>query len=282
MLIRITILSDNYTIGILGLKAEHGFSALIEVGGKSFLYDTGQLGIAADNALVLKKDLRKVSKIMLSHGHIDHTGGLKEVLTAISHPVEIIAHKGIFDKKYSVNGQMVKTFIGIPFRREYLEGAFGVSFKMHEKISEVDKGLWLTGKVPFTNKIEIVPGQFQLCDGNKMKKDLLDDDNTLVIKANKGLVVILGCGHRGVINILTYIKAKFKANIIAVIGGTHLHKCGYERLDFVKTKLRKILRQDKTKIFAPAHCTGMDICDSFSREFSDIIDYASSGKIFEF
>jgi len=279
---KITILSENYTIGILGLRGEHGFSALIEKDGKQFLYDTGQLGICVDNAAVLKKDLTKTDKILLSHGHVDHTGGLQRALEAIGRPVEIIAHPDIFGKKYAVDKENGKVYIGIPFEKKYLENKFKASFNFQKAFYKVDEDVWLTGEIPFSNILEKIPDQFQAEADGRMKKDTFTDDNALVIDAKKGLVVVLGCGHRGAVNTLEYIKQKLGKNIYAVIGGIHLNGADRAHIDFVKSSLKQIFKEENTGIFACGHCTGVKIVNEFWPEFKGILSYASCGITLEF
>jgi len=280
--VKITILSENYTIGILGLKAEHGFCVLIEKDGKQFLYDTGQLGICVDNAEVLKKDLTKTDKILLSHGHVDHTGGLARALEVIARPVEIIAHPDIFGKKYTVDKEHGKVYIGMPFEKKYLENKFRVSFNFQKGFYKVGEDIWLTGEIPFSNDLEKIPDQFQTEAGGSMKKDTFTDDNALVIGTTKGLVVVLGCGHRGAVNTLAYIKEKLGKNIYAVIGGMHLDGADRAHIDFVKASLKQIFKKENTGVFACGHCTGVKIVNEFWPEFKGILGYASCGMAFEF
>ena len=279
---KITILSENYTIGILGLKAEHGFSALIEKDNRQFLYDTGQLGVCVDNADILERDLTKTGKILLSHGHVDHTGGLEAVLKAIAGPVEIVAHPDIFGEKYTVDKERGKVYIGMPFERKYLEDKLKASFNLQKGFYEVDKGVWLTGEIPFTNNSEKIPDQFQIENDGKMEKDTFTDDSALVIDTEKGLVVVLGCGHRGAVNTLTYIKQKLAKNIHAVIGGMHLNGAGRAHIDFVKASLKQIFKEENTGVFACGHCTGVNIVNEFWPEFKGILSYASCGMTLEF
>jgi 7,8-dihydropterin-6-yl-methyl-4-(beta-D-ribofuranosyl)aminobenzene 5'-phosphate synthase len=278
----LTILSENYTIGMLGIKAEHGFSVLVEKDGHVFLYDTGQLGICVDNARALKKDLTKLQKIFLSHGHSDHTGGLEKVLEEIGRPMEIVAHPDIFRKRFSLSDKQDKYSVGIPFIREYWEKTYDVTLNLHEHFYSVEQGVWLTGVVPFSNDIEKIPPKFVAEINGEFEHDLIPDDNTLVIDTAKGLVVVLGCGHRGIVNILTYINKKIDKKIYAVIGGTHLHNASPEHLNFILTSLRTLFKENETKLFAVSHCTGIDIYNEFTREFKDITHYASAGMTFEF
>lgn len=285
---RITILSENYTPFSLKLRGEHGFCALIEKEDTQFLYDTGRFGICVDNAVAMDIDLTKIEKILISHGHVDHTGGLKAALKAIGHPVDIAAHPKIFERKCMVTEENLKQydwqdfFIGVPFDMEILEVIHNVSFKFQSGFHEIGKGVWLTGEVPFSNDFEKIPESFRVERGGVLVPDDFADDNSLVIDTDKGLVVVLGCAHRGIVNILTYIKKTLNKNIRAVIGGTHLHDASDIQIDFVKSYLKKLFQTDGVELFAPAHCTGIHTIFDLYAVFKDITKPAFCGTVFEF
>ncbi len=285
---RITILAENYTPFSLKLRGEHGFSALIERDGTQFLYDTGRFGICVDNAQTLGRDLTRTKKILLSHGHIDHTGGLERALIAIGHPVSIVAHQGIFEKKFISGEQYLgpfgrkDVFIGIPFEKEYLEKMLKVSFDLRDEFYEVEKGVWLTGEVPLSNDVEKIPESLRVERNGALVTDDFIDDNSLLIDTDKGLVVVMGCAHRGMVNIVTYAKKMLKKNIRAIIGGTHLHDTSQVQLEFVRSFLKKIIKEDGVELFAPAHCTGINTIHDLCTEFKDITKPAFCGSVFEF
>jgi 7,8-dihydropterin-6-yl-methyl-4-(beta-D-ribofuranosyl)aminobenzene 5'-phosphate synthase len=285
---RITILSENYTPFSLKLRGEHGFCALIEKDDRQFLFDTGRFGVCVDNADAMKIDLTKVEKILLSHGHIDHTGGLEVVLKTINHPVEIVAHPKIFEEKFIVGDQYVKSFgrpdvfIGVTLSAYYLEKMLNASFNLQEGFCEVGEGVWLTGEVPFTNGVEKIPESFLVERGGIRVHDDFADDNSLLIDTGSGLVVVLGCAHRGIVNILTYAKKKLNKKIRAVIGGTHLHGAPKEQIEFAGSYLKELFENDGVELFAPAHCTGIDTIIDFCTEFKDIAKPAFCGAVFEF
>ncbi len=285
---RITILSENYTPFSLKLRGEHGFCALIEKDDMQFLYDTGRFGVCVDNADAMKLDLKKVQKILLSHGHIDHTGGLERVLKTIDHPVDIVAHPKVFEGKFIVGNQYRKSFgrqdvfIGIPFEKRYLEKMLNASFNLQNGFYEVGKGVWLTGEVPFSNDVEKIPESFLVERDGVLLKDDFADDNSLLIDTDKGLVIVLGCAHRGIVNILTYAKKKLNKKIRAVIGGTHLHDAQKTQIEFAGSYLRELFQNDGVELFAPAHCTGINTIIDFCYEFKEFAKPAFCGTVFEF
>jgi 7,8-dihydropterin-6-yl-methyl-4-(beta-D-ribofuranosyl)aminobenzene 5'-phosphate synthase len=280
---KVTILSESNICNTPGLNAERGFCVLIEKDGKQYLYDTGREGVCIENAKVLGKDLTKIEKIFLSHGHIDHTGGLEKVLKAIGHPVEVVAHPEVFGKKYAVWSTGAKTYIGIPFKKEHFENMHKATFDFHKELYEVAKGIWLTGEVPLdADAWNDIPKESRLEVNGKLEVDILPDDDTLVIDTDKGLVVITACGHHCIVNILEYIKNNINKEIYAVIGGMHLEGVERRHFQFVEKELMRIFKENNTQLFAPNHCTGKRAISEFRADFKGILRDASCGASFEF
>ena len=121
MSIRITTISEN-TAMVGGLLSEWGLSILIETNSLKILFDTGQSVSAAYNADVLGIDLSLIDKIVLSHGHFDHTGGLRDVLKKIGKKIPVLAHPDVWDLKYGLQPNMdTHRYIGIPYKKKELE-----------------------------------------------------------------------------------------------------------------------------------------------------------------
>ncbi len=285
---KITILAENYAPFSLGLKAEHGFSVFVEKDGRHFLYDTGQFGICVDNALPLRCDLASIEAILLSHGHIDHTGGLAAVLAAIGRQVTVAGHERIFDKKYVVRDNNLEIFgrrdvyIGIPFQREYLETFLKARFDLRNNFTDIAPGVWLTGEVPCSNNFEKIPDAFCVARAGGFAKDDFADDNSLVIDTGTGVVVVLGCAHRGMVNILACVKKTLRKRIRAVIGGTHLHDADHGQVEATVNFMRGFFKEEQTELFAPAHCTGLATIAALARDFKEITRPAFCGSVFEF
>ena len=129
---RVTILTDNVVPGKSDAIGEHGFCAYVETQNGKFLFDTGKGKSVAHNALVYKKDLKTINKIMLSHAHGDHTGGLPDVLRAQGQkPIDVYAHPDIFSWRFRRKDEK-ETYGGIPFTKGYLE-KMGAHFIFNEK-----------------------------------------------------------------------------------------------------------------------------------------------------
>ena len=255
--------------------AEYGLSILVEVEGLKILFDTGFSVSAAHNARILGIDLSLVDKIVLSHGHNDHTGGLREILGETG-KVEIIAHPDIWDTKYAcVEGK--ERFAGIPFRQEELE-SLGASFNLTREPIWITDNIVTTGEVPMTTDYEKVDPSLFVKEGGAMHPDPLADDLALIIKTEKGLVVILGCAHRGVINTLRQAQNLTRERrISAVIGGTHLMAASEAGLEKTIADLRKM----NIKRLGACHCTGFRALTRLAEEFSDIFFLNNAGTKLE-
>lgn len=273
---KITILAENYVPTSLGLLGEHGFSALIEHKNRYYLFDTGQHGVCVHNAKALKLPFHKVEQIFLSHGHYDHCNGLESVLRTLNKKIKITAHPDIFKKTYVFwNGS--NKYIGIKYNREFLEH-LGAEFNFVTDFYPINEDMYLTGEVALKNNCEKIPEAFKVLKEDQYKNDLIEDDNSLVIRCQKGLVLLLGCAHRGIVNIIQHVKEKLPSEkIIAVIGGTHLEGASEEHLNYV----RKFIKEEGLELFAPAHCTGLEKSALFQREFPNITKPVCCGQSFE-
>ncbi len=252
MKVEITVLCEN-SVGLpFGGIGEHGFACFIETEEGNYLFDTGQgIGIS-QNAMLLQKDLSSIKAIMLSHGHFDHTGGLPLVLLQRGR-VPVYAHPEIFIERFRSGS---RRSVGIPFRRSHLE-SLGAEFRLSREMVEVAPGLTLTGEVPRHTPFE--KGDTEMIaryeDGREIQPDPIVDDLSLVIDSDKGLIVLLGCAHAGMINILDYVIEKFNRDrIYAVIGGTHL---GFSEEEQFTETLKAIGRYNIEKL-GVSHCTGLD------------------------
>jgi 7,8-dihydropterin-6-yl-methyl-4-(beta-D-ribofuranosyl)aminobenzene 5'-phosphate synthase len=276
MTFRITILCENSVGPISGTLGEHGFSALIEpAGGEPFLFDTGQGATLLHNAQRMNKDLSRVSKVVLSHGHYDHACGLLPLLREYG-PKTIHAHPGIFAPRYRVKDTGECLAIGIPHDRATLEAAGG-RFDLSDEFRELAPGVFLTGQVPRLTAFE--PGdQGLFCDCTGQEKDITPDDQSLILDTAKGLVVVLGCCHAGLVNTLEHVAGVTgRRNVHAVVGGTHLGFCGQEQLDRTIAAI-KGLGLNK---LAAAHCTGFAASARMSRELPKEFQVAMVGYTME-
>ena len=269
MQVRITTLSEN-TAGMPGVIAEWGLSILAETDDLKILMDTGLSISVPHNAPRLGVDLATVDKIVLSHGHYDHTGGLWEVL-AKTGKVEIIAHPDIFAAKYARYGEQAR-YVGIPFSREALEAL--ASLTLSREPVWITEDIVTTGEIPMITEYEEIDPPLRVKEGGELVPDPLRDDRALIIKTDAGLVVITGCAHRGIINTLYHARELTGVDVVhTVVGGTHLFLASEERVLLTAAALREF----GVRRLGVSHCTGMPAAMMLAQEFGDIFFFNNTG-----
>lgn len=264
------------------MLAEHGLSLLITTytSGKSHrvLLDTGYSNIAVPHNLnFLDLTLKRLEAVVLSHGHMDHTGSLKEVLGLAGSGTKLIVHPDAFlSRTLTLPTGDVLSFPEFPSRGKLSDwGANIIENKMPLVIG--DETILITGEVARTTSFE------QGMSGTKIKYDIeyepdtFTDDQSLVIDlAEKGLVIISGCAHAGIINTIEYAKELTgQEKIHAVIGGFHLS--GPAMAPNVDPTI-EILKKVGLDVICPMHCTGFDVISRLSREFPGRFIQSSVGS----
>ncbi len=275
MKLRITTLSENCA-GRGYLLAEYGLSIVVETDDVNILFDTGASISASYNADVLGIDLSKIDKVVLSHGHYDHTGGLRQILGKMGEEVEIIAHPDIWAAKYSRSQGRKDRYNGIPFQRQELE-RLGANFNLTTKPVRITDSIMTTGEVPMVTDFEEIEPVFFVKQDSGWQPDKLLDDQALIINAKPGLIVILGCAHRGPINTLYYAQQLTGVKSIhTVLGGAHLIHASEERIWLTIAALKELGVQR----LGLCHCTGLPAIMLIAHEFEDKFFFNNAGTRF--
>jgi len=248
---KITILVDNYVPNKSDLFGEPSFSCYIEDENIKILFDLGISNIPFKNAKRLKLDLSNIDFIVLSHGHLDHTWGL----------VHYVNKYGAGDKKklichpYALKPKKFKREnIGIKGKEQDLEEIFD--------IIRSKEPYWLGINIVFLGEIKRNTdfenkkplGMAKLND--KYVEDYIFDDSALAINTEEGIVLITGCSHSGICNIIEQAKKVFNNNKIRmIIGGFHLQS--EDPNDEVIIRTKEYLGMQEIGIVYPCHCTNL-------------------------
>ncbi|MFP4640826.1 MAG: MBL fold metallo-hydrolase [Dehalococcoidia bacterium] len=272
MEIKITTLSEN-TANTDRMIAEWGLSILIDVDGFRILFDTGASFSTVYNAQLLGVDFSSIDKIVLSHGHFDHAGGLLNVIRRRGAPIEVIAHPDMWAAKYALRPNVPQRYIGVPFQREQLE-ADGAIFNLSKEPVWIRDNIVTTGEVPMVTGYEQIDPFLFVKENNEFKPDPLADDLAMAINTELGLVIILGCSHRGMINIIYRLQEiTGQKQIYCVIGGTHLMAATPERMVQTVAALKEIDIQR----LGVSHCTGFQASSWLAQEFPDTFFLNNAG-----
>ena len=272
---RATILCENCVFCGSGTMAEHGWSVFLETEYGNYLFDTGAGKTVINNAQQFGKNLSSIKGIILSHHHFDHTGGLLSVLEHTG-KVKVYAHPELFKISYSVrNG--VERYIGIPHRRELLESK-GAEFIFNTGFTEIAPGVMFTGEVPRKTSFEKGDPDLKLKCENGYIQDTVIDDQTLIVNTSKGLVIILGCSHAGIINTINYVLEKTgQKHIYTIFGGTHLGPADEE----TKAKSLAALKEFNIEKIGTSHCTGLETSLRVLQEFGERFFFCNVGTVIE-
>lgn len=240
------VLVDNNTFIDMYYLGEPAVSYYIEDGNEKILFDTGYSDAYIKNANKMGIDLDRINKIVISHGHDDHSKGLKYLLEN-NKDIDLIAHPECFEYKEDARG----LYIGSPLSKEELSKV--CRLKLSKEPVQISEHITYLGEIPTSNDFEprYAIGK-SIVNGEKIA-DTINDDSAIVYKSDKGLFIITGCSHSGICNILEYAKQVCNDDIIyGVIGGFHLLEVD-ERLD----KTINYLKENNIKLLYPCHCVSL-------------------------
>ncbi|MBM9537272.1 MBL fold metallo-hydrolase [Desulfobulbus alkaliphilus] len=269
---RMTVLCENSVASPHGLIGEHGWAVHLEAGPHRLLLDTGQGMGLLTNSRVLGIDLRQLDGIVISHGHYDHTSGLPDALN-MSGPINVYIHPESFVDRYWLKDDACRE-IGIRYKKEYLE-SLGARFQAVTAFTEIFPGIYLTGEVPKVTEFEPPDSTMKIrsADG-AWEQDALRDDLSLVVTTDQGLVVLLGCAHAGLINILTHVNAMLPDQPIhTVIGGTHLGFADAAQFEATVAALH----QFGVQRLGASHCTGLANAARLQQHLGEHFFFAAAG-----
>ncbi|MCI8965443.1 MAG: MBL fold metallo-hydrolase [Clostridia bacterium] len=242
---KLKVLEDNNTFIDEYYLGEPAVSYYIEDNDTKILFDTGYSDAFIKNAKSMNVNLNEINKIVISHGHNDHTGGLKYLFNSISNKnIELFAHEECFDKKVFDN-----EYIGTSMTKDELKQV--CNLRLTNTPVKISDNITFLGEIPeYIEKRDIIGKCYK---NGEMINDTLKDDTAIVYKTLKGLFIITGCSHSGICNIIEYAKKVCNENkIYGVIGGFHLFDINeklYKTIEYFK--------ENSIKLLYPCHCCSL-------------------------
>jgi len=273
-------LVDNNSSDFTRYQTEHGLALAIETSSGQILFDTGQSGeVLLHNAAVSGFDLRKVDALILSHAHYDHTGGLDAVLPISRSDLPLYAHPDLFCKRYAIkDGQLCS--IGLHMAQSDL--AKHTVLNLSAEPVQVLPGVWTTGEITIRTEFEGRSAHHYIQGESGWQPDPYKDDLALVLEMNRGLILVCGCCHAGLLNTLTHVRRIFNnKEIIAIVGGTHLSSLDKNSLERAINLLRATSAGDVPHLFLN-HCTGEGALVALTHAFGEKVRSCPAGTLLRF
>jgi len=263
--------------------AEHGFSVLVTVyqgeNKHTILFDTGYTKVGVlHNMALLGVNIEEIEAIVLSHGHMDHTGTLHGILDKIPHTISLVLHPGIFQHpRYTRRPDGAKSIWPRTIVKDDLNEKNVDIIESETPVCLADDMIMVTGEVERTTPFEKgMPNALMEKNGELVQDPIIDDQAIAMKLKGKGLVVISGCAHAGIVNTLMFAqKTTGEQKIHAVLGGFHLSGPFFEKFhDPTVDALKKI----DPDVLIPMHCTGWKAIQRFQKEFPESFVLNSVGS----
>jgi len=247
--LKLKVLVDNNTYIDQYYCGEPAVSYYIEDDDMKFLLDVGYSDLFLKNSTALGVDLENISTIVISHGHDDHTKGLKYYFEQdYNNNISIIAHPDAFKEKVVDNLKICSPILQVELQEK-------CNLILSKDPIKVSKNITFLGEIPQLNDFENRKPIGKQIVGEISDDDYVIDDSALVYKSKNGIYIITGCSHSGICNIIEYAKEVCKDNrILGIIGGLHLFEVT-EQVD----KTIDYLKQNNIKELYPCHCTSFAV-----------------------
>lgn len=242
---KLKVLVDNNTYIDRYYLGEPAVSYYIEDGCTKILFDTGYSDVFISNSKKMGIDLERINKVVISHGHNDHTGGL-EYLFDHKRSIDLITHPYCFNYKEDKKG----LYIGSPLNEDELKER--CNLLLTDKPTKISDNIFYLGEIPTLYEKRYSVGKTII--DNKKVDDYLLDDSAVVYKSNNGIFIITGCSHSGICNIIEYAKRICgNERVIGVIGGFHL----FDRDERLYSTIQ-YLKDNDINLLYPCHCISLE------------------------
>jgi 7,8-dihydropterin-6-yl-methyl-4-(beta-D-ribofuranosyl)aminobenzene 5'-phosphate synthase len=271
---KVTCVVDNAVCDHSTFWGEHGLAFLVEAKSGHVLFDTGQSGtVLLHNLELLDIEPEAISALAISHAHYDHTGGLPALLDRVG-GIPLYAHSDLFRERFSRQEELKP--VGLSLERETLEQR--LAFQLSARPKEILPGVWTTGEITDRAEPEGRSAHHLVRGVEGWEPDPYRDDMALVLETGKGLVVLCGCCHAGLLNTLAHVHRTFGVDITAVAGGTHLLRADETHL----RRVIEVLRELGVPRLYLNHCTGQRAYVTLAWAFGETVAPCPVGTTFEF
>lgn len=249
---RVTVLVENTAADESTLESEHGLSLYIETPETKFIFDCGHTGLAWENAEKMGIDLQDVKMVVLSHSHYDHGGGFPALLKYCQ-PKTLYTGRNFWQEKYSYDKESGEyLYKGCGFTADDL-AKWQVEQKVCVDSLPIDDYASIITGFDRQYTFEDIPEKF--CRGGQKEADPFNDEICLLLKEGDGLAMVVGCSHRGILNMVAAVKNKTGQPVRRIIGGIHLSKASKERMEQTLPELRSLGVQELNL----CHCSGAEV-----------------------
>ncbi|MBO6158443.1 MAG: MBL fold metallo-hydrolase [Firmicutes bacterium] len=249
-MVRITALMDDRGGEHLALTAEHGLSFFVEADGKRFLFDTGASQKTLENASRLGIDLQGLDGVILSHSHYDHAGGYRDLIDGGLGSDVLYTGPYFFEPKFAKD-KVRYSDLSAGFDEAYVKARRIRHCEVRDAL-EIAPGVWVLCGFERPYSFETIPERFVRQTPDGFVQDLFPDEVCLAIRHESALIVLVGCSHPGILNIMTHVQKRLGMPIKAVFGGTHLMEADEARIH----KTLEVLKSLGTKTIGFSHCSG--------------------------
>ncbi len=258
MPLQITTLVENSKGEHLSLRNEHGIAFYIQYNDHKIVFDTGQSDAFIYNADQLQISLADIDHVVLSHGHYDHSGGVR-ALTSVARNFTLWMGTGFFEEKYGFRNNSYE-YLGNNFNQDYLDEK-GIPYHfVHDDLTEIVPGIYIVTNFPRIHSSEMINPRFVKRGESGFVPDPFNDEVSIAVDTPKGLIALLGCSHPGMMNMLDAARNLLGKPIYAVLGGTHLVEAKGECL----RESIAYLNNEEMQIVGVSHCTGMKAMSQMS------------------
>lgn len=264
--VKVKILVDNCTAQA-DVLAEHGFSMLVEEADSRILFDTGATNVLVHNSKVYNLDLSEITDVVLSHGHDDHTGGMRYFLP-LNERCRVVCGKGYNVRRCGTRG----TDISFPAELVVPNDRLCIA---DDVLQLSDSVFVVSARESKINTFSHIGGFFRFPLPDQKEVDDFEDELFIVVKREQGLVLCSGCAHRGIINLIDLAEQKFGIPVVSVVGGMHTVNDSEEQ---IKQLCDEIEAKAVSQMIC-CHCTGVNSFAKVAVNLPNVeVKYATVGN----